>query len=64
MPLQTALAADKKPKAVIGVSLLTMTNPFFRDLGEAMKAEAAKHGMEVLLTSGEFLVEALRPQNH
>jgi ribose transport system substrate-binding protein len=53
-PLQIALAADKKPKTVIGVSLLTMTNPFFRDLGEAMKAEAAKHGMEVLLTSGEF----------
>jgi ribose transport system substrate-binding protein len=54
MPPETALAAEKKPKAVIGVSLLTMTNPFFRDLGEAMKAEAAKHGMEVLLTSGEF----------
>jgi len=48
-----APAADKK-KTVIGVSLLTMTNPFFRDLGEAMKVEAAKHGMEVVLTSGEF----------
>jgi ribose transport system substrate-binding protein len=47
-------AAEKKPKAVIGVSLLTMANPFFRDLGEAMKQEAAKHGMEVILTAGEF----------
>jgi ribose transport system substrate-binding protein len=53
-PLHHALAADKKSKPVIGVSLLTMTNPFFRDLGEAMKVEAAKHGMEVILTSGEF----------
>ncbi len=52
--LPHALAAEKKPRAIIGVSLLTMTNPFFRDLGEAMKAEAAKHGMEVLLTAGEF----------
>src|SRR5437868_6112300 len=47
-------AAEKKAKAVIGVSLLTMTNPFFRDLGEAMRSEAALHGMEVILTSGEF----------
>ncbi len=49
-----AWTADKKPKATIGVSLLTTTNPFFRELGEAMKVEAAKHGMEVVLTSGEF----------
>lgn len=45
-------AAEKKSR--IGVSLLTLTNPFFRDLGEAMKAEAARHGMEVVLVSGEF----------
>jgi len=50
---QSVLAAPgKKPQ--IGVSLLTLTNPFFRDLGEAMKDEAAKHGMEVVLVSGEF----------
>lgn len=49
----SALAAPAK-KAQIGVSLLTLTNPFFRDLGEAMKDEAAKHGMEVVLVSGEF----------
>ena len=49
----SVLAAPAK-KAEIGVSLLTLTNPFFRDLGEAMKDEAAKHGMEVVLVSGEF----------
>ena len=47
-----AVSAEKK--TVVGVSLLTMTNPFFRDLGDAMKDEAAKHRMEVLLTAGEF----------
>ena len=51
--VQSVLAAPVK-KAQIGVSLLTLTNPFFRDLGEAMKDEAAKHGMEVVLVSGEF----------
>jgi len=46
-------AAETK-KSQIGVSLLTLANPFFRDLGEAMKDEAAKHGMEVVVVSGEF----------
>lgn len=55
----TALAADSKPK--LGVSLLTLTNPFFRDLADGMKAEAAKHGMEVVVVSGEF--DAARQRN-
>ena len=57
-----APAAEKKAKATIGVSLLTMTNPFFRDLGNAMKEEAAKHGMEVILTAGEFDVAKQKNQ--
>src|SRR5256885_692278 len=60
--LSSAISAEKKPKAVVGVSLLTMTNPFFRDLGEAMKKEAARHGMEVLLMAGEFDVAKQRHQ--
>src|ERR1051326_2256107 len=48
-----AVAAETK-RLVVGVSLLTMTNPFFRQLGDAMKDEGAKHRMEVLLSSGEF----------
>ncbi len=40
-------------KGVIGVSLLTMSNPFFVDMGNAMKAEAEKLGYEVVLTAGE-----------
>jgi ribose transport system substrate-binding protein len=50
---RAALTAPAK-KVQIGVSLLTLTNPFFRDLGDAMKDEAAKHNMEVVLVSGEF----------
>jgi len=57
-----APGAQKKPKALIGVSLLTMTNPFFRDLGEAMKDEAARHGMTVALTAGEYDVAKQRNQ--
>lgn len=55
-------AAAEKKKTTIGVSLLTMTNPFFRDLGEAMADEASKHGMEVMLTAGEFDVAKQRNQ--
>ena len=63
-PAPARAAADKpaRPKPVIGVSLLTLTNPFFLELGEAMKAEAAKHGMEVVLTAGEFDVAKQRNQ--
>jgi len=39
---------------MIGVSLLTMTNPFFCDMAEAMKEEAAKHNFTVIITAGEF----------
>lgn len=39
---------------VIGVSVLTMTNPFFCDMAEAMKEEAAKHNFKVIITAGEF----------
>jgi ribose transport system substrate-binding protein len=46
---------DAKPeKPVIGVSLLTLTNPFFRDLGNAIKAEGEKRGYEVILTAGDY----------
>jgi ribose transport system substrate-binding protein len=52
-------AADKKGR--IGVSLLTLANPFFKDLGDAMKDEAAKHGLEVSVVSGDF--DAARQRN-
>jgi len=53
-------AAERKPQ--IAVSLLTLTNPFFRDLGDAIKEEAGKHGFEVLVVSGEFDAARQRDQ--
>lgn len=41
------------PRQTIGVSLLTMTNPFFTEMAEAMKEEGAKKGFEVIVTAGE-----------
>jgi len=52
----------KTPEAVIGVSVLTLTNPFFRDLADAMKDEAARHNYELIVTSGELLVANQKDQ--
>lgn len=41
-------------KPVIGVSLLTLANPFFKEIGDAMTAEAAKSGYEVVVVSGDL----------
>lgn len=39
---------------VIGVSVLTMDNPFFKVIADSMADEAAKHGYEVQAVSGDF----------
>ena len=41
-------------KGTIGVSLLAMSNPFFKDIADNMSAEAAKHGYSVVATDGNF----------
>jgi ribose transport system substrate-binding protein len=41
-------------KAVIGVSVLTMGNPFFTTILDSMKAEGAKHGYEIIPTAAEM----------
>ena len=38
----------------IGLSVLTLTNPFFKEIADAMQAEAAQHGYAVVVVSGEF----------
>lgn len=40
-------------KGVIGVSLLTLQNPFFKVIGDNIQAEAAKHGYEALVVSAD-----------
>jgi ribose transport system substrate-binding protein len=40
-------------KPVIGVSLLTLDNPFFKVIGETISAAAAKHGYETVVVSAD-----------
>lgn len=54
-------AAGKAGSGVLGISVLTLTNPFFRDLADAMTAEAKTHGLTTLVSSGEF--DAARQRN-
>lgn len=42
-----------RSKGVIGYSALTLTNPFFMTIADNMKADAARHGYEMILVSGE-----------
>ena len=41
-------------KGTIGVSVLTMTNPFFKTIADTITAEAAANGYATTITSGEF----------
>jgi ribose transport system substrate-binding protein len=55
-----AFAADKSA-GTIGVSVLTMNNPFFKEITDSMTAEAAKHGYTVVAVSGDY--DVARQQN-
>jgi ribose transport system substrate-binding protein len=44
----------KQTHGTIGLSLLTLTNPFFITIGVSMKAEAAKYNYDVIIVSGEL----------
>jgi ribose transport system substrate-binding protein len=50
----TIPTATRKPRGVIGLSVLTLTNPFFKDIADSLTAEAARRGYEVVAVSGEF----------
>ena len=52
-PGQTAAKSAPKSGRLIGLSVLTMNNPFFKEIGDTMAAEAAKQGYEVLAVSGD-----------
>jgi ribose transport system substrate-binding protein len=55
-------AASASQKGTVGVSLLTLTNPFFRVIGDNIAAELKKAGYETVVVSGEFDVAAQRGQ--
>jgi ribose transport system substrate-binding protein len=48
----TAQESPREPRT-IGLSVLSLTNPFFIEIADGLKAEAAKHGYEVIVVSGE-----------
>lgn len=48
-------------KGTIGLSVLTLTNPFFTVIADSMTAKAKEHGYEVSVVSGEF--DVARQQN-
>jgi ABC-type sugar transport system substrate-binding protein len=43
----------RTPKGTIGVSLLTLQNPFFKVIGDNITAEAAKSGYDTLVVSAD-----------
>ena len=44
--------AHQPLKGAIGLSVLTLTNPFFKEIADSMTAEARKHGYSVGVVSG------------
>jgi ribose transport system substrate-binding protein len=53
-PSPSGASPSPKAKGTIGVSLLTLTNPFFKVIGDTITEEASKKGYDVIITSGEF----------
>jgi ribose transport system substrate-binding protein len=48
-------------RGTIGVSVLTLTNPFFKVIADTITEEAARSGFDVVVVSGEF--DVARQQN-
>ena len=46
--------ATSASRGTIALSVMTLTNPFFKVIADSVSSEAAKFGYEVLVTSGEF----------
>jgi ribose transport system substrate-binding protein len=49
-------------KGTVGVSVLTLTNPFFGVIGDNIKAELKKAGYETVVVAGEFDIAAQERQ--
>lgn len=55
-------ANQEKKKGTIAISVLSMTNPFFKVIAESVRDEAAKNGYDTIITSGEFDVARQKNQ--
>jgi len=49
----SASSAGGESKGAIGYTTMSLTNPFFKVIGDSMTEEAAKHGYEVIVVSGD-----------
>ena len=49
----TPAGPDVKSRGLIGVSLLTLDNPFFKVIGDNITSEAAQHGYQTMVVSGD-----------
>ena len=49
----TTATPEKPSKGTIGVSLLTLDNPFFKVIGDNIAAEGKKHGYDTIVVSGD-----------
>ena len=49
----TSSPNSEKSKGTIGVSLLTLKNPFFKVIGDNISAEAQKHGYKTIVLSAD-----------
>ncbi|MBN1345718.1 MAG: substrate-binding domain-containing protein [Phycisphaerae bacterium] len=58
---ETPKSGPTRTKGTIGLSVLTLTNPFFKVIADTMKVEGAKCGYKVDVKSGEF--DVARQQN-
>lgn len=45
--------SEKASKGTMGVSLLTLDNPFFKVIGDNIAAEGKKHGYDTIVVSGD-----------
>lgn len=52
-PKSSAPGGSSTTKGTIGVSLLTLDNPFFKVIGDHITSEGKKHGYEAIVVSGE-----------
>lgn len=52
-PFPQLRAAEPPARGVIGVSLITLDNPFFKVIGDSLTAEAKNHGYTTLVLSAD-----------
>lgn len=55
-------ADTQADRPVIGVSLLTLSNPFFIELGDALRDQAESEGYDVVIVSSDFDVNKQKNQ--